>query len=648
MHVNRYKECITDIISTDDGIIGELVHIGYKHLDEITELSIYNTLMYRYICFTKYTKPTNYKRYKYTDTDKIAVLIPCWNKAAYIYTTLLAVTEQTLQPDEVIILLMDDESISMKDKLEALSPIVKCVVHERLNVSAARNYLATLTDANWLCYIDADDIITPDYLQCLLHNDDDSAIRMSATYYYKLFAYISNNFIAKDALINNKASTDDIRGSISYYRTLEKTKDNYPLYMTGTILMHKDVMHDYAWEEDIFSETNANIAEDVYLAACILYDGKYSFGYFDNTVYIHILYTYSSLSMTKNVILYPYYINKFARVLYSMLPEQNADIVYDETGTCLDDIKEMYHDIYTHGNSIKDYIYYYIDIMDVHKQLLIGTPPTVTLVLSYECNKSCSYCGIKSYLNYINEDTDKYFNVKSINMTDEQKQLMYKRIDTIVDGLYSKYKGNVILALSGGEPTLLPYDVQEYIINKIDVFKVKGMYTNGFDKNSPLYKNKNIVKTLHVFDFNSIPEKHTPNILYTYILQHNEIDNMLPLLNKYTAMYNKHANALYWGKCDGDNGISNINADDMIKIIKKNMQDIDINISAEDYLRYSHNLCNKHNIHFNIVLPHMKIKACCCSLITDDFTDYDPEALSFENILKLRTSDCKMCTSHMT
>ena len=104
-------------------------------------------------------------KYKYKEGQKLTVLIPCYGKAKYIKDTVSSVLANTLLPDKIIILLMDNNSIALKDELLAMSSIIDCREHERLHVEEARNYLATLADSEWLMFLDADDQLYPDYFE---------------------------------------------------------------------------------------------------------------------------------------------------------------------------------------------------------------------------------------------------------------------------------------------------------------------------------------------------------------------------------------------------------------------------------------------------------------------------------------------------
>lgn len=95
----------------------------------------------------------------------ISVLIPCYGKSKYIKETVKSCLNQTMLPSNIIVLLMDDLSIAMKDDVESMSPLVKCIVHDQLNASAARTVLVNeYCPTDWFIFLDADDTLENNYI----------------------------------------------------------------------------------------------------------------------------------------------------------------------------------------------------------------------------------------------------------------------------------------------------------------------------------------------------------------------------------------------------------------------------------------------------------------------------------------------------
>ncbi len=105
------------------------------------------------------------KSWQFREGEKAAVLIPCLGKAEYVLAAARSCARQTRMPDEIHILLMDEESAQKRQELEEVSSRVKCHEHERMNAAEARTYLAQLTEAEWIVFLDADDMLAENFIE---------------------------------------------------------------------------------------------------------------------------------------------------------------------------------------------------------------------------------------------------------------------------------------------------------------------------------------------------------------------------------------------------------------------------------------------------------------------------------------------------
>jgi len=108
---------------------------------------------------------------------KISVVIPTYNSAAFIQTTLESVLHQTVPPDEILV--MDDgSSDSTVSILNTYIPQVTVFQQQNKGVAGARNKLCELAQGELIAFLDHDDIWHPNYLevQCKLFADYPSAV----------------------------------------------------------------------------------------------------------------------------------------------------------------------------------------------------------------------------------------------------------------------------------------------------------------------------------------------------------------------------------------------------------------------------------------------------------------------------------------
>lgn len=96
-----------------------------------------------------------------------SVVIPLYNKAAQIATTLASVFAQTQPPREVIV--VDNGSTDGSvDAVDILArPMLRLLHEARRGPGAARNRGVTEASCDWIAFLDADDLWSPNHLEVL-------------------------------------------------------------------------------------------------------------------------------------------------------------------------------------------------------------------------------------------------------------------------------------------------------------------------------------------------------------------------------------------------------------------------------------------------------------------------------------------------
>ncbi len=94
--------------------------------------------------------------------DSISVIIPVYNGERYLAQTIESVLQQTLAPTEVIV--VDDGSTDKSAAVAQSFPAVRYIYQSNAGSNAARNRGIRHSTGDFLAFLDADDLWTPDKL----------------------------------------------------------------------------------------------------------------------------------------------------------------------------------------------------------------------------------------------------------------------------------------------------------------------------------------------------------------------------------------------------------------------------------------------------------------------------------------------------
>jgi len=122
----------------------------------------------------------------------VSVIIPCFNGGKYINKTIKSVLDQTYQEFEIII--VDDGSTDLvtKQYLTNLSNTkIKVFFKENGGVSSARNFAISKSSGDYILPLDADDLISKDYLQLAVDILDQNSSVKLVTCNVEYFGYRS-------------------------------------------------------------------------------------------------------------------------------------------------------------------------------------------------------------------------------------------------------------------------------------------------------------------------------------------------------------------------------------------------------------------------------------------------------------------------
>ncbi len=114
--------------------------------------------------------------------DKVSIIIPVYDSAAYVEKCLRSVMMQTYQNIEILV--VDDGSTdgssAVLERLAGEDPRIRLVRQENSGVASARNRGLELATGTYLTFVDGDDYISRDYVealvQCARENDAEMVI----------------------------------------------------------------------------------------------------------------------------------------------------------------------------------------------------------------------------------------------------------------------------------------------------------------------------------------------------------------------------------------------------------------------------------------------------------------------------------------
>lgn len=127
--------------------------------------SVFTTMKYISDYYISVCRPINGDIILEKSSD-ISILIPCFGKSKYIKECVQSCLNQTMKPTHIIISLMDDLSIAMKDELEAMDSIIECHIDERTNACVSRDRLVNqYCPTEWFVLLDGDDFIKENFIE---------------------------------------------------------------------------------------------------------------------------------------------------------------------------------------------------------------------------------------------------------------------------------------------------------------------------------------------------------------------------------------------------------------------------------------------------------------------------------------------------
>ena len=214
--------------------------------------------------------------------DKIDILIPVYNGARYIKRCMEALMKQTYQNINIIVLNDGsvDNSLDIIESLAAKDDRIK--VYSKKNegcVSIARNYLLDKIESKYFIFVDADDVVSENYIQLLARAIEETGCRIACC-----------EFTFFKGKLDRKA---DIR-SLKIYKSNEAIGEfilgRRGHFMLWNKLIETDLIKNITFNNEI------NYGEDMFFILDVIQRNDISIASIKNRLYYYKYLNFKSIS----------------------------------------------------------------------------------------------------------------------------------------------------------------------------------------------------------------------------------------------------------------------------------------------------------------------------------------------------------------
>ncbi len=214
--------------------------------------------------------------------DKIDVLIPVYNSAKYIKRCIESLEAQTYDNINIIVLNdgSNDDSLNIILNLAKKDDRIKIYSKENeKSVSIARNYLLNKIESKYFIFVDADDVVSKTYLECLMKAIKEYNCKMACCEYTFLKAFLSHKLKLKQAKIYD--SSDAIGTFVLGGRGH---------FMLWNKLIETSLIKDISFNEEI------NYGEDMFFILDLMHKNDIKVVSIKNKLYYYKYLNFKSIS----------------------------------------------------------------------------------------------------------------------------------------------------------------------------------------------------------------------------------------------------------------------------------------------------------------------------------------------------------------
>lgn len=131
---------------------------------------------------------------------KVSVIVPIYNVEKYLKKCIKSIIGQTYENIEIILVEdgSPDNSSEICDEFAKMDKRIKVIHKKNEGVSAARNSGLDVATGDYVCFVDGDDYVMPDYVEYMLKLAIDNKTDISLT--TEMFGNFQSNQIKEDKI----------------------------------------------------------------------------------------------------------------------------------------------------------------------------------------------------------------------------------------------------------------------------------------------------------------------------------------------------------------------------------------------------------------------------------------------------------------
>lgn len=588
---------------------------------------------------------------------EISILIPCYGKARFIIETVESCINQTLLPHKVIILLMDKDSIALKDELEKMSENIECVITEQMNVVLARRKLVELCPTEYFVFLDGDDTLSNNALE-EMYNYPSSIVFINMNRKNNTFIPVYSPFLSQNLTgllckeVFNELGLDESlsKGGEDFDFTfrlasLEKwnigfTKKAYYFYKENhdensltksgdfeksiykVIKKNKGTIKKYLSDKKLIDFTEKDFFQSYEELVDNINNSDLFFN--DKKIYNKFIKLLSqSRKKTTSHIFNPEeysipsdfhdfnYINyrQFDVLFLEIGSYPKMIIRKDIKNTNVEFLLENYA-CYLYENYKK--VPFFYDPMKLNKKTEIN------FILHYKCNRKCEYCNQKNLSN------------SKVYSDDEMFDRFCMMIDK-VESLGKPFTPHIL----GGEPTLFSDYLIEKIMNRLQNYKQVFVFSNKDKKDSLWEKYNKVIFFTHVVDWYNKKLEYSMRDRYIIVLTHKDVPYLSDFLKLNTDVC---IDVNEYQGTDKDFILTDKDKEKAVEEIKK-YDNVTTSITKIEKNKDIREFCKSIMYSYEANCNTLRIRPCCCG---HHQKDYPIEEFNYQRPSLDLCKDCTM------